>query len=66
MKEGQPAGYDEKGNIRFEHGSQKCQKCGTKDGIIQYDTDTKMKGLPVTQIRFICRNCALKLGIPIK
>ena len=51
------------GKVRFEIEEQKCQKCSTKKEIIQFSRDTKIKGLPIEELKFICRSCAIKLGL---
>ena len=55
--------YDEKGNIRFVNGSQKCGLCQTKEDIIQFERDTIRKGLPIMEIAFICKTCAVKQNL---
>lgn len=49
--------------LRFEAGSKECGICKTKDNIIQFERDTKRKGLPVIEIAFICKGCAEKEGL---
>jgi len=44
--------------LRFEKGSNKCNICKTKDNIIQFECEKKIKGLPVVEIAFICKSCA--------
>lgn len=46
--------------IRFEKGEQKCGICKTEENIIQFERYIKRKGLPITEIAFLCRICAEK------
>lgn len=52
--------HENNGHVRFEVGSQVCGICGTKDKIIQFERNTKRKGLPIVEIAFICVSCAVK------
>jgi len=38
---------DNKGNLRWEVGTQKCGICGSKKEVIQFERNTKRKGLPI-------------------
>jgi len=49
--------------IRFAEGTKNCSLCGTKNNIIQFEQDEVVKGLPITKIAFICKDCALKKGL---
>lgn len=49
--------------LRFEVGSKKCGLCGSMDNVIQFERDTKRKGLPIVEIAFICKSCADKEGL---
>ena len=46
--------------IRYKIGSQICGVCKTKDNIIQFERNTKRKGLPIIEIAFLCDSCAKK------
>jgi len=46
--------------MRFEVGTQKCGVCGTKHNVIQFERETKRKGIPIIEIAFICIRCAKK------
>jgi len=56
-KLGNPSG------LRFEQGSQECGVCHTKENIIQFERNTKKKGLPIVEIAFLCKSCAEKEGL---
>jgi len=49
--------------VRYKVGSQVCGVCKTKDDVIQFERDTKRKGLPIIEIAFLCRSCAEKNGL---
>ena len=50
-------------SIRFEKGTVDCQMCGTYKDIIQFETDMKIKELPITNVRFLCKECAINIGL---
>lgn len=54
---------DKNGDIRFEQGTEECCCCGAKENIVQFQMENKIKGLPVTEIRFVCQSCAIEKGI---
>ena len=54
---------DNNGEIRFKVGTQICGICKAKDNIIQFERNTKRKGLPIVEIAFICKPCAVKQGL---
>ena len=49
--------------MRFEKGTQECGYCKTKDNLIQFNINTKIKKLPVIKIAFICKDCAKKQNL---
>jgi len=49
--------------LKFVEGSKTCGLCGTSKNIIQFERDTKRKGLPIIEIAFICETCAVKEGL---
>ena len=49
--------------LRFEEGSKKCAVCKGSENVIQFERDTKRKGLPIIEIAFICESCAAKEGL---
>ncbi len=49
--------------LRFEVGTKECGNCKTKKDIIQFERNTKRKGLPIIEIAFICKPCAVKEGL---
>lgn len=51
---------DNPSGMAFEVGSQVCGLCKTKDNIIQFERETKRKGLPIVEIAFLCKSCAEK------
>ena len=54
---------DNNGQVRFKTGTQICGKCKTKDYIIQFERNVVRKGLPIIEIAFICKSCAVKEGL---
>lgn len=46
--------------VRFEQGTKECGWCKTKEKVIQFERETKRKGLPIVEIAFICESCARK------
>jgi hypothetical protein len=54
---------DNNGQIRYKVGTQVCCICKAKDNIIQFERNTKRKGLPIVEIAFICKSCAVKQGL---
>ena len=57
MKKNTPSG------IRFKEGSKKCGLCHADEKVIQFERDSKRKGLPIIEIVFMCESCADKLGL---
>ncbi|MFH1769732.1 MAG: hypothetical protein ABH833_03655 [Parcubacteria group bacterium] len=58
-----PLIVDNENNLRWQVGSQRCGICKTDKDIIQFERDTKRKGLPIKEIAFICKSCAKKEGL---
>ncbi len=54
---------DNNGKVRFVAGTQVCGKCKGKENIIQFERNIVRKGLPIIEIAFICKSCAVKEGL---
>ena len=49
--------------LHFEQGSKKCGICNSSEKVIQFERDSKRKGLPIVEIAFICESCADNEGL---
>jgi len=49
--------------LRFEEGTKLCGLCKSSKEVIHFERNTTRKGLPIIEIAFICKPCAIKQGL---
>ena len=49
--------------LKTLQGTKQCGICKSTDNVIQFERDTKRKGIPIIEIAYICENCAEKEGL---
>jgi hypothetical protein len=49
--------------LRFEEGTKLCGLCKSSKDVIQFERNIKRDKLPIVEIAFICKPCAIKQGL---